>query len=159
MYSNNTRFSSRRSSFNSKKSYGGFSKGRGRSGKQTIHPSKFIKAAKPVEYVEYTPKYNFEDFAIHPLIQKNIKEKGYNKPSAIQDQSIEHGLSGKDVVGIANTGTGKTAAFALPMLTSIMHDKTKRALIIAPTRELAEQIESECKIFAKGSGLDRKSVV
>ena len=153
MYSNNTRFSSRRSSFNSKKSYGGFSKGRGRSGKQTIHPSKFIKAAKPVEYVEYTPKYNFEDFAIHPLIQKNIKEKGYNKPSAIQDQSIEHGLSGKDVVGIANTGTGKTAAFALPMLTSIMHDKTKRALIIAPTRELAEQIESECKIFAKGSGL------
>ncbi len=153
MYSNNTRFSSRRSSFNSKKSYGGFSKGRGRSGKQTIHPSKFIKAAKPVEYVEYTPKYNFEDFAIHPLIQKNIKEKGYNKPSAIQDQSIEHGLSGKDVVGIANTGTGKTAAFALPMLRSFMHDMTKRALIIAPTRELAEQIESECKIFAKGSGL------
>lgn len=153
MYSHTTRFSSRRSSFNNKSSRGGFSKGRGRSGKQTIHPSKFIKAAKPIEFNEYIPTNSFEDFALHPLLQKNIADKGYKTPSAIQDQSIEHGLSGKDVVGVANTGTGKTAAFALPLLTSIMHDKTKRALIIAPTRELAEQIEAECRIFAKGSGL------
>lgn len=148
MYSNNTRFSSRRGSFNKRKSFN-----RSKNAGQNIHPSKFIKAAKPVAIDVYQPTNSFEDFAIHPLIQKNIATKGYKTPSAIQDQSIHHSLEGKDVVGIANTGTGKTAAFALPLLTKILEDKKKKAIILAPTRELAEQIEAECRIFAKDSGI------
>jgi superfamily II DNA/RNA helicase len=63
-------------------------------------------------------------------------------------------LAGNDVVGIANTGTGKTAAFALPMLQSLMTQPDKFALIMAPTRELAQQIEEQCRSIAKGSGLN-----
>jgi superfamily II DNA/RNA helicase len=74
-------------------------------------------------------------------------------PSPIQDQTIPLGLAGKDVIGIANTGTGKTIAFAIPVLQRLMSDKNSKVLIVAPTRELAQQIEEECRIVAKGSGL------
>lgn len=121
--------------------------------KQNIHPSKFIKQAKPVEAAVYVPTYSFADFDVHPTIKQNINNKGYINPSPIQDQAIPQGLEGKDIIGVANTGTGKTAAFAIPLLNAIMHDKSKRALILAPTRELAEQIEQELRSFAKGSGL------
>ena len=65
----------------------------------------------------------------------------YNKPTAIQDQAIIPGLVGNDIVGIANTGTGKTAAFGLPILHKLISERGSRALIMAPTRELALQIE------------------
>jgi superfamily II DNA/RNA helicase len=74
-------------------------------------------------------------------------------PSPIQDQTIPLGLAGKDVVGIANTGTGKTAAFAVPVLNRLMVQRDSKALILAPTRELAQQIEAACRNIAKGSGL------
>ena len=83
----------------------------------------------------------------------NIIAKGYDTPTPIQDQTIPVALEGYDVIGIANTGTGKTAAFALPMLHQLMNFADSRALIVAPTRELAQQIEQECRIIAKGSGL------
>lgn len=122
--------------------------------KQYIDPARFIKAAKPVsQEVAYVPLHAFADFAIHPLLKKNIAVKGYVTPSPIQDQTIPLGLAGKDVVGIANTGTGKTAAFALPILNRLLNEPFTRALIIAPTRELAQQIEDECRSIAKGSGL------
>ncbi len=125
---------------------------RGRN-KQYINPAKFIKPATHVEADIYEATHKFADFDIHELIKTNVINKGYITPSPIQDQAIPHALAGKDVIGIANTGTGKTAAFALPMLNSLIHDKSKKALIIAPTRELAQQIEEECRSFAKGSGL------
>jgi len=139
-------------------SYGGGSRSGGgrnnrKSLKQNIHPSKFIKEAKVVEVIPYVSTNSFADFEVHPLIKQNIIDKGYITPSAIQDQAIPHGLDGRDIVGIANTGTGKTAAFAIPMLHAIMTDKTRKGLVIAPTRELAEQIEQECRAFAKGSGI------
>ncbi len=90
---------------------------------------------------------------MHDLLKKNVATKGYVSPSPIQDKAIPHGLEGKDVLGIANTGTGKTAAFALPLLHRMLETPGSRALIIAPTRELAEQIEVECRSFARGSGL------
>jgi ATP-dependent RNA helicase RhlE len=121
--------------------------------KQRIHPSKFIRAARPVAEIAYEPIHQFSDFAVNDLLKTNIAAKGYVMPSEIQDQSIQHVLDGKDVVGIANTGTGKTAAFALPVLHRLMNDPTAKALIIAPTRELAQQIEAECHSFAKKSGL------
>jgi ATP-dependent RNA helicase RhlE len=128
--------------------------------KQYIDPSRFIKAAQPVvEEDAYVPTHAFADFELHPLIKKNVIDKGYVTPSPIQDQTIPYGLEGKDVVGIANTGTGKTAAFALPTLNRLLSEPHARALIIAPTRELAQQIEEELRSIAKGSGLFRAVLI
>lgn len=128
----------------------GMVKGRG----QYIDPAKFVKEAKPqVEAEQYVPKHTFDDFNVNQLIKDNLAVKGYKTPSPIQDQTIPLGLEGKDVIGLANTGTGKTAAFALPVLTSLMSNPHAKALIIAPTRELAQQIEDELRSIAKGSGL------
>jgi superfamily II DNA/RNA helicase len=84
--------------------------------KQTIDPSRFIKAAQPELASDYEATNEFADFAMHPLLKANVTAKGYIVPSMIQDQTISLGLEGRNVVGIANTGTGKTAAFALPIL-------------------------------------------
>jgi superfamily II DNA/RNA helicase len=78
---------------------------------------------------------------------------GFSNPSPIQDKTIPVGLEGKDIVGIAQTGTGKTAAFAVPLLHRLMTEPSSRAIILAPTRELAQQIEEQCRQIAKGSGL------
>jgi len=120
---------------------------------QYIDPSRFVKAASGTEAAEYIAKYKFSDFAVDDLIKRNVEAKGYIVPTPIQDQTIPLALEGKDVIGIASTGTGKTAAFALPMLTKLIKDRNSKALIVAPTRELAQQIEDECRSLAKGSGL------
>lgn len=140
---------SRRSSFRPRRP----SNSKPKNQKQYIHPSRFVKAARLVEEVEYKPTHQFSDFELNDLIKANIKAKGYVKPSPIQDKAIPVGLDGKDIVGIANTGTGKTAAFALPILHQLMLYPQAKAIVIAPTRELAQQIEEECRAFAKGSNM------
>ncbi|MEX1995318.1 MAG: DEAD/DEAH box helicase [Candidatus Saccharimonadales bacterium] len=122
--------------------------------KDYINPSRFIKTAKPVTDAEYVPTHTFADFDVHPVIHDNLAKIGYDSPSPIQDQTIPAGLAGKDVVGIANTGTGKTAAFAIPLLHQLMTKSDTYALIMAPTRELAQQIEEECRSIATGGGLN-----
>lgn len=126
---------------------------RGKMVKQNIHPSKFIRAAQPIEVREYTPTHKFDDFALHDLLKQNVTKKGFTAPSEIQDKAIPFALEGRDVVGIADTGTGKTTAFTLPALHKIMTEPGHKVLIIAPTRELAQQIEGELGSFARGSGL------
>lgn len=121
--------------------------------KQYIHTSKFISPAKPSKLNEYEPINKFLDFTIHPIIKENLVRLDFITPTEIQDQAIPLGLKGNNVVGIANTGTGKTAAFAIPVLHQLISSPNKRALIIAPTRELAEQIYENCGEIAKGSGL------
>jgi len=122
--------------------------------KENIHPSRFVKAAKPAtDSMIDAPQHAFDDFEIHELLQTNLQAKGFSTPSPIQDQAIPEGLAGQDIIGIANTGTGKTVAFAIPLLQNLLTHKGSRALIMAPTRELASQIEEECKSLAKGSGL------
>ncbi len=119
-----------------------------------IESSRFVQKAAPQEKVqEYVPKHNFQDFPFDQKLKVNIQKKGYIQPTPIQDQSIPHILQNKDLVGIANTGTGKTAAFLLPLLNKVMHDRTQKVLIIAPTRELALQINAEFVSFAIGTGL------
>lgn len=120
---------------------------------QYIDPARFVKVASPKEAEKYVPTHTFSDFALNNLLQTNLAQKGYSTPSPIQDQAIPIGLNGQDIIGIASTGTGKTAAFALPLLHRLMSNPHSAALIIAPTRELAQQIEVECKSLAKGSGL------
>lgn len=124
-----------------------------RPGQQYIDPAKFVRVAKPSEIIDYVATNQFADFLIHDVIKTNLTGKGYVTPSPIQDQTIPQVLDGKDIIGIANTGTGKTAAFAIPLLHKLMQDKNARALVIAPTRELAEQILDEFKSIGKSSGL------
>ena len=121
--------------------------------KAYINPSRFIQEAKLVEEAPYKPTHGFLDFDIEPLLHKNIEAKGIMVPSPIQDQAIPVGLEGKDIVGIANTGTGKTLAFAIPVLNKLLQDPSSYALIMAPTRELAQQIEDECRAIARRSGI------
>ncbi|NCS97888.1 MAG: DEAD/DEAH box helicase [Candidatus Pacebacteria bacterium] len=100
-----------------------------------------------VEKEEFQAVHQFNDFAIDQELKNNILERGYVTPTPIQDQIIPHILEGKDVVGIANTGTGKTAAFLIPLIHKVIQNPEERALIIAPTRELAVQIRDELKLF------------
>ncbi|HRH25641.1 MAG TPA: DEAD/DEAH box helicase [Parcubacteria group bacterium] len=116
--------------------------------------SKFINKAVITEEVEvFTPEHMFKDFAINDKLKANIEEKGYIAPTPIQDRVIPHILRGEDVVGIANTGTGKTAAFLIPLIDKVMKNENEKVLIVVPTRELAFQIDEELRAFAKGSGL------
>ncbi len=121
--------------------------------KQIIDPARFIKAADPAAESDYQATHQFADFDMHPLLKNNLVAKGYMTPSEIQDKTITLGLEGRNVVGIANTGTGKTAAFALPILNNLMRSPGSQALIIAPTRELAIQIDEQFRLLAKNSGL------
>lgn len=127
---------------------------RGRQPKKAyINPSRFIQPAKSVTEEVFVPVHSFSDFAVEQLLHRNIAAMGFTTPSPIQDQAIPHALTGKDIVGIANTGTGKTAAFGIPMLNKLIAEPNSKALILAPTRELAEQIEQQCRTLGKGSGL------
>lgn len=128
-------------------------RGSGRSPKQYIDPAKFVKAATALQEETYLPKNSFKDFDLHSLLQRNLEIKGYVSPSPIQDQTIPAALQGQDVIGIAGTGTGKTAAFALPILHKLTTSREDKAIIVAPTRELAEQIENEFKNLGKDTGL------
>lgn len=125
---------------------------RGRTSKY-IDPKKFIKAATAAQQSPEVIKHKFTDFALDELLQRNLSAKGYVTPSPIQDLAIPLGIEQKDVIGIASTGTGKTAAFALPVLQRLIVERNSAAIIIAPTRELAQQIEVECQKFATGSHL------
>lgn len=103
--------------------------------------------------VTYTIQNKFVDFAFDERLQRNISQKGYVSPTPIQDQAIPHLLDGRDVIGLANTGTGKTAAFLLPIINKILRDRTQKALILAPTRELAVQIQEELRSFTQGMNM------
>lgn len=141
--------------YNSAKRSGSRSGGKsgGKRRGEYINPDRFVATAKPREEMLYTPKNKFSDFQIEPILHANLTAKGYETPSPIQDQTIPMALEGKDIIGIANTGTGKTAAFAVPVLNALLLHQNSKALIVAPTRELAQQIEDECRSIAKGSGL------
>ena len=138
-------------------SFGGARRGGGSRGpaKKYIHPSKFInKATSKADEVVYESKNKFADFPFGNQLRNNIAKKGYEIPSAIQDQAIPHILEGKDVIGLANTGTGKTAAFLLPIIERQTGVNLRPSvLIIAPTRELAQQIDEEFRAFAQGLDL------
>jgi len=144
---NRDRFSRGRSS-----SYGGGSRNKRRTN-QYIDPNKFIKTAKMTEAEVYVPENKFADFVVDPLIAVNLKAMGYELPSPIQDKTIPVALTGRDIVGIANTGTGKTAAFLIPVIDKLIKNRNSKVIILAPTRELAEQIEEQTRAIAKGSGL------
>jgi ATP-dependent RNA helicase RhlE len=129
--------------------------------KKYIHPSKFINKAQTIEEAPaYESKHKFADFPFGPQLHHNVATKGYDTPSAIQDQAIPHIIEGKDVIGLANTGTGKTAAFLLPIIERQSGVNMRPSvLIIAPTRELAQQIDEQFREFSRGLNLYSALVV
>lgn len=102
----------------------------------------------------------FQEFKLHPIIAASIKEAGYVTPTPIQQQSIPTVMQGRDVMGLAQTGTGKTAAFALPVLNRLMEGPrgSVRALVVAPTRELAEQIHESFVTLGRKTGIKSVTV-
>ncbi len=117
---------------------------------KTVDVSLLVKKAR--QDVAHTPQpiqHEFSDFLISDQLQRNIAGKGYTIPTPIQDKVIPVALQGKDIVGVANTGTGKTAAFLIPLINKILYNRTQKVLIITPTRELAVQIQDEANVFAK----------
>lgn len=125
-----------------------------------IHYSKFIRKAESVApEAPYESTHTFSDFQIDARLKANIVKKGYVTPTPIQDQSIPVALTGRDIVGLAETGTGKTAAFLIPLIDKVLKDPTQRVLIMAPTRELAVQIGDEFRGFVSGLGLHSVTAV
>ena len=118
-----------------------------------INPAFFVNKAVNIEEDKVHITHQFSDFAVNEQIKKNILDKGYTVPTPIQDQVIPLVLAGKDVVGIANTGTGKTGAFLIPLINKVFNNRFEKVLIIAPTRELAVQIEEEFRFFAKNMNI------
>jgi ATP-dependent RNA helicase RhlE len=98
---------------------------------------------------------SFESFKFHTAILAGIKDAGYTEPTPIQSQAIPPAMEGRDLIGLAQTGTGKTAAYVLPMLHKLLRGSRGklRALIISPTRELAEQIYDSIKELSRHTGL------
>ncbi|PIP74733.1 MAG: RNA helicase [Candidatus Levybacteria bacterium CG22_combo_CG10-13_8_21_14_all_35_11] len=116
-----------------------------------IRNSRYVQKTDATE-VPFVAKNTFNDFNICDELKTNIKHKAYNSPTPIQDQTIPAILEGKDVIGIANTGTGKTAAFLIPLIDKVFKNKNRseKVFILAPTRELAVQINDELKDFTSG---------
>ena len=108
---------------------------------------------------------DFDMLGLAPRLVEALAAQGITKPTPIQSQAIPHAMNGRDVMGLAQTGTGKTAAFGLPMLNMILKagtkpaPKTARALILAPTRELVKQICDNLRTYTEGSHLKITMVV
>ena len=123
-----------------------------------IDVNRFVKRAQNIESEEiYQPKHQFDNFAIDSQLKQNILTKDYTTPTPIQDQVIPLVLEGKDVIGIANTGTGKTAAFLIPLINKIILDRRQKVIIMVPTRELASQIQNE--LFSFNNNIFIKSAI
>jgi ATP-dependent RNA helicase RhlE len=121
---------------------------------KTFDPSQIVNLPpKVTETEEYVIAHQFNDFQISDAIKRNIASKGYRVPTPIQDQAIPPILEGRDLIGMANTGTGKTAAFLIPLIEKVLQDRNQRVLIVTPTRELAAQIRDEFYSFANGLGI------
>lgn len=137
-------------------------KRRGGNNKQsTVHHSRYInKAIAIVDEEVYEPTHSFSDFALNPRTQATLQHLGFTTPSPIQDQCIAPALNGKDIIGLANTGTGKTAAFLLPIIEKLSTNREiVSVLVLAPTRELAQQIDEEFRRFSAGQKLYSTLVV
>ncbi len=152
MYNNNNRrsFGSQRSGYSRPTQQFRSAQRRPARRAKVLDPQLFVKKAENIVVEEYNATHAFSDFAFSAELHRNVQSKGYAIPTPIQDQCIPALLEGRDVIGIAGTGTGKTAAFLLPLIQKVFHNRQHRVLIIAPTRELATQIDDQFRAFSRG---------
>ena len=129
-----------------------------KSNTKALNPNLFIKKAELKEETKYKSSQLIQELPVNQRIIANLLKKGYKTPTEIQDKTIEPILNGRNLMGLAQTGTGKTAAFAVPILQLLSatktHSKRKiRSLIVTPTRELAIQIDESFKAYGRHTGL------
>lgn len=121
-----------------------------RQGRQkTFDPSFLVQNTVKQAEETYVFQHTFADFALSRQLKINVKAKGYEKPTPVQDKVIPLVLDNRDVIGLANTGSGKTAAFLLPLINKVCQNRSEKVLVVTPTRELAQQIEGEFRDFAR----------
>ncbi len=110
--------------------------------------------------IQSSQQTGFDRFDLHPSIQRGIEAAGFTRPRHIQEQTIAAAIDGRDILGLAETGSGKTAAFALPLLDRFVRESGQgpRALVLAPTRELATQIDEEIKSLARFTRLTSTTI-
>lgn len=122
----------------------------------SFNPMMFVKKAAPESAtgeVQYKPKHNFVDFNLDSRLIDNISQKGYKTPTPIQDQAIPVLVDGRDIMATAATGTGKTAAFLIPLINKVLINPREKVLIIVPTRELAVQVQEELSDFSRSTNI------
>jgi len=105
-----------------------------------------------METANTPPERTFSGLGIAPNILDILEKMGFTKPTPIQHESIPAGVEGKDVIGIAQTGTGKTLAFGIPMIQHMLNGK-RNGLVILPTRELAMQVDESLRKIGQGLGI------
>ena len=144
-----------KSPFGSKSGHrGGGGGGRGRGKKKDLDPKMFIKSAKPVSETKYEPTRSYAEMGLHPKLEKSLLSIGFEFPTEIQDKTITQSMNGKDILGIANTGTGKTGAFLIPIIDRLLkEDRDFRTLVVLPTRELANQVQKDLQSMTRGFGI------
>jgi len=117
---------------------------------KALDPRLFVRKAMPEVQDDTVTNKSFSNFDLSKKLLTNIMNKGYVTPTPIQDRALKLSLSGKDILGLADTGTGKTAVFALSIIKKIIENPGETALVIAPTRELAVQIRDEIRSLSSG---------
>ncbi|OAV45556.1 DEAD/DEAH box helicase [Lewinella sp. 4G2] len=153
---NNRRNKSNRSGGGGNRRGGGGGGRRGGGGGRSNHVYKPIAAelmvheAVPMQEVKYEAKTKYADWDIHPKLKVALRQAGWVAPTEIQEASFADIIELKDIMGIATTGTGKTGAFLIPIIDALLKDEPFQSLVLAPTRELALQIEDEFKLLTKG---------
>lgn len=129
---------------NNRRSGGGFKK-------STLNPQLLIRKASHETAVEFRSSRTIDEMPISDQLKINLSKKGFERPSEIQDRTYEDLREGRNLLGIANTGTGKTGAFLIPIIEQLIEkNRNPYALIVVPTRELATQVEEEFRSMTKG---------
>ncbi len=132
----------------------GGSKNIGRGRKKDLNPKLFIKTAKPVEETKYQPTRKYSEMNLHPKLEKSLLSIGFEFPTEIQDKTITQAINSKNILGIADTGTGKTGAFLIPVIDRLLKENRDfRTLIVLPTRELAMQVQKDLQSMTRGFGI------
>ncbi|WP_052670980.1 DEAD/DEAH box helicase [Draconibacterium sediminis] len=119
----------------------------------TINPNLLVKQAVSVETAPFVAEQSFSEMPLSDSLKNNIRLKGYTEPTEIQQKSINDLIAGRNMIGIAATGTGKTGAFLIPVIEKMLADDTTTCLVVVPTRELAQQVEDEFKSLTRGHKL------
>ena len=122
--------------------------------KSTLDPTLLIRKANGKEVKEYISERVYDQMPISPNLKECLHKKGFKRPTEIQDKTLEALMAGRDMLGIAQTGTGKTGAFLIPIIEKLLENRRKSyALVVVPTRELATQVEEEFSSMTKGLGM------
>lgn len=121
--------------------------------KSSIDPKKLVKSATPKDQLTYTPERTFDEMPIVDRLKAILAKKEFTHPTEIQDKTLESLIAGKDLIGIAKTGTGKTAAFLVPIINRLLTGRPFQSLVLVPTRELAQQVFSDFRSLSQGLDL------